>query len=67
MSDYENDARREKWLEEKDAIHEWRRDYCYKDCEDHTTECPYFVLEDEEENEGYWEFEECFRDSGGWE
>lgn len=66
MSDYEEDARREKWLEEKEAIHQARREDC-EACEFHNTECPYFVLEDEEENEGYWEFEECFRDSGGWE
>ena len=65
MSDYAEDARKQKWLEEKEAIKEARRDYCYKDCEEHTTDCPYFVLEDEEENEGYWEFQECFRDRGG--
>ena len=65
MSDYEEDARREKQLEYEAAIKESRRDFCYRDCENHNTECPYFVLEDEEENEGYWEFQECFRDRGG--
>jgi uncharacterized protein YutD len=67
MSDYAEDARREKQLEYEEAIHQARHDYCYNDCEYHTPECPYFVLEDEEENEGYFEFDECFKDSGGWE
>ena len=35
-------------MEEREAIKEARKDYCYKECENHNTECPYFILEDEE-------------------
>lgn len=60
MSDYENDARREKWLEEKDAIKESMRDYCYRDCEYHKTlVCDWYDPEEET-----WDFEECFKTKG---
>ena len=66
MSDTKLDIERDKFLEWKEQQREAMRSAC-EDCENHNTKCPYFVLEDEEESEGYWEFEECFRDSGGWE
>ncbi len=60
MSDYANDAKREKWLEEKEAIRQARRDYCDRDCDGHNENCPYYDAEEET-----WDFEECFRDRGG--
>lgn len=62
MSDYKEDARREKQLEYEAAIKESMRDFCYRDCEYHNGKCLYYDPEEE-----CWDYEECFRDSGGWE
>ena len=62
MSDYENDARREKYLEWEDQQREAMRSAC-ENCDSHTTKgCLYW----DEEQETF-DYEECFRDSGGWE
>lgn len=62
MSDYKEDARLEKWLEYKAAVKEMQHDFCYRDCEYHNGKCLYYDPEEE-----CWDYEECFRDSGGWE
>ena len=62
MSDYENDAKIEKWLEHKAMVEEMQHDFCYRDCENHNRECFYYDPEEET-----FDYEECFRDSGGWE
>lgn len=60
MSDTRRDIEIQKWLEYKAAIKETQRDYCYKDCDGHTLDCPYYDAEEET-----WDFRECFRDRGG--
>lgn len=59
MSDTRLDIERDKWLEEKEAIHFARQDYCYGDCDGHNEECPYYDAEEE-----CFDYEECFRDKG---
>lgn len=60
MSDTRQDIERQKWLERKAAIKEARRDYCYRDCDGHNINCPYY-----DEHEEVWDYEECFIDRGG--
>ena len=60
MSDYTEDAKRDKWFEEKQNIKYARQDYCYGDCDGHNEKCFYYDPESES-----WDYEECFRDWGG--
>ena len=62
MSDTKLDIERDKYMEWKDQQRSMRQDYCYRDCEEHNADCPYYDPEEET-----WDYDECFRDSGGWE
>ena len=62
MSDSRLDIERDKWLEYKAIVKEMQHDFCYRDCENHNRECLYYDPEEET-----FDYEECFRDSGGWE
>jgi hypothetical protein len=60
MSDSRLDIERDKYLEWKDQQREAMRSAC-EDCSEHNESCPYYDAEEES-----WDYEECFRDSGGW-
>ena len=60
--DNELDIQRDKYLEYKERQRWARHDYCYRDCGEHNENCPYYDAEEES-----WDYDECFRDSGGWE
>ena len=62
MSDSRLDIERDKLAEYRQQQHWARQDYCERDCTEHNASCPYYDAEEE-----CWDFEECFRDSGGWE
>ena len=55
------DAWQDKIAEYKDQQREAMRSAC-EDCEYHNGKCTYYDPEEEA-----WDYEECFRDSGGWE
>ena len=61
MSDTRLDIERDKYLEWKDQQREAMRSTC-ESCEYHNEKCLYYDTEEET-----FDFEECFRDSGGWE
>lgn len=62
MSDTKLDIERDKYLEWKDQQREAMRSAC-EDCDSHKTlGCMYYDPEEET-----FDYEECFRDSGGWE
>lgn len=62
MSDTRLDIERDKYLEWKQQQKEAMRSAC-EDCDSHTTKgCLYWDPEEET-----FDYEECFRDSGGWE
>jgi hypothetical protein len=60
MSDSRLDIERDKYMEWKEQQRWSRRDYCYQDCGEHNESCPYYDPEEET-----FDYEECFRDSGG--
>ena len=62
MSDTKLDIERDKMAEYVQAMRFARQDYCEKTCEEHNEKCPYYDPEEE-----CWDYDECFRDSGGWE
>lgn len=62
MSDSRLDIERDKLAEYRQQQHWARQDYCERDCTEHNEKCPYY-----DSSEEVWDFEECFRDSGGWE
>lgn len=62
MSDTRLDIERDKFLEWKAQQREAMRSAC-EDCDSHKTlGCLYYDPEEES-----FDYEECFRDSGGWE
>ena len=61
MSDSRLDIERDKYMERKDQQREAMRSTC-ESCEYHNGKCLYYNPEEE-----CWDYEECFRDSGGWE
>lgn len=62
MSDTRLDIERDKFLEWKEQQREAMRNAC-EDCDSHKTlGCLYYDPEEES-----FDYEECFRDSGGWE
>ena len=62
MSDTKLDIERDKYLEWKQQQREAMRSAC-EDCDSHKTlGCDWYDPEEET-----WDYEECFRDSGGWE
>ena len=62
MSDTKLDIERDKYLEWKDQQREAMRSTC-ESCDSHKTlGCIYYDPEEET-----FDYEECFRDSGGWE
>lgn len=62
MSDTRLDIERDKYLEWKQQQREAMRNAC-EDCDSHKTlGCLYYDPEEES-----FDYEECFRDSGGWE
>lgn len=61
MSDSRLDIERDKYLEWKDQQREGMRSTC-ECCEYHNGKCLYYDPEEET-----FDYEECFRDSGGWE
>lgn len=62
MSDTRLDIEHEKYMEWKDQQREAMRSAC-EDCDSHKTlGCLYYDPEEET-----FDYEECFRDSGGWE
>jgi len=62
MSDTRLDIERDKYLEWKQQQREAMRSAC-EDCDSHKTlGCIYYDPEEE-----CWDYEECFRDTGGWE
>lgn len=54
------DIIRDKMAEYRIKMHYARQDYCDRDCDCHNSECPYY--DDETES---WDYDECFRDRGG--
>ena len=61
MSDTRLDIERDKYLEWKQQQREAMRNAC-EDCDSHKTlGCLYYDPEEES-----FDYEECFRDSGGW-
>lgn len=62
MSDTRLDIERDKYLEWKDQQKEAMRNFC-EDCDSHKTlGCLYYDPEEET-----FDYEECFKDTGGWE
>ena len=62
MSDTRLDIERDKYLEWKNQQREAMRSFC-EDCDSHKTlGCLYYDPEQQT-----FDYEECFRDSGGWE
>ena len=61
MSDTRLDIERDKYLEWKEQQREAKRNAC-EQCSEHNENCVYYDPEEESFN-----YEECFRDSGGWE
>ena len=62
MSDTRLDIEHQKYMEWKDQQREAMRSAC-EDCDSHKTlGCLYYDPEEET-----FDYEECFRDSGGWE
>ena len=66
MSDYKQDAIRDKIAEYKEQCHWARESYCYNQCDEHgnnsiitSIKCPYY-----DEEQEVWDYEECFRDKG---
>ena len=59
MSDYKQDAIRDKIAEYKEQCHWARESYCYNQCEYHNGKCLYYDPEEET-----WDYEECFGDKG---
>jgi hypothetical protein len=61
MSDTRLDIERDKYLEWKEQQREAKRNAC-EQCSEHNENCVYYDPEEEA-----FDYEECFRDSGGWE
>lgn len=59
MSDTKLDIERQKYQEYKEKEHWARESYCFRDCEEHNENCPYF-----DGNQEVWDYDECFRDKG---
>lgn len=55
---WEEEGRRDKYLEWKDAIRDSMCDEC-EGCEEHNENCPYYDAEEET-----WDYESCFEDRG---
>lgn len=58
---WEEEGRRDKYLEWRDQQRMSMQDYCDRDCEEHNENCPYYDAEEES-----WDWESCFKDSGDW-
>jgi len=53
------DIERDRLAEYKQQQRFMKQDYCNRDCDEHTEQCPYYDPETES-----WDYEECFRDKG---
>ena len=59
---FKYEAEQQRYLEWKDQQRMMKQDYCERDCDGHDEGCPYYDPEEES-----WDYEACYKDTGGWE
>jgi hypothetical protein len=59
MSDTRLDIERDKLAEYHEQMHWARENYCYRDCEERNTNCPYYDAEEES-----YDYDSCFKERG---